>query len=228
MSSTLLLPPRAQLCNRSCSNKTHTLGVPTPALAPATVTTSKRPVITDAPAAATTVAEHRSLHALRATLAATLVALPTLIATTLSRISLNSSSSCESRVSTRRPVSSPLFSTTTMWHPTKFSSTRAARASRTTVPPALLLTLLPDSWTTAAMPATLTTDFSPFLSLPPFLCPVCWEHTPTSSLEHQEKTAVFSISMGIKTEVPKNRVSKHTKNFLFDTFASYLILLFPI
>ena len=24
MSSTLLLPPRAQLCNRSCSNKTHT------------------------------------------------------------------------------------------------------------------------------------------------------------------------------------------------------------
>ena len=25
MSSTLLLPPRAQLCNRSCSNKTHTL-----------------------------------------------------------------------------------------------------------------------------------------------------------------------------------------------------------
>ena len=26
MSSTLLLPPRAQLCNRSCSNKTHTPG----------------------------------------------------------------------------------------------------------------------------------------------------------------------------------------------------------
>ena len=25
MSSTLLLPPRAQLCNRSCSNKTHTV-----------------------------------------------------------------------------------------------------------------------------------------------------------------------------------------------------------
>jgi len=27
MSSTLLLPPRAQLCNRSCSNKTHTRGL---------------------------------------------------------------------------------------------------------------------------------------------------------------------------------------------------------
>ena len=29
MSSTLLLPPRAQLCNRSCSNKTHTQWRPT-------------------------------------------------------------------------------------------------------------------------------------------------------------------------------------------------------
>jgi len=28
MSSTLLLPPRAQLCNRSCSNKTHTHTIP--------------------------------------------------------------------------------------------------------------------------------------------------------------------------------------------------------
>jgi hypothetical protein len=28
MSSTLLLPPRAQLCNRSCSNKTHTSNPP--------------------------------------------------------------------------------------------------------------------------------------------------------------------------------------------------------
>ena len=38
MSPTLLLPPRAQLCNRSCSNKTHTpVPVPThtyPALTP--------------------------------------------------------------------------------------------------------------------------------------------------------------------------------------------------
>jgi hypothetical protein len=33
-----------------------------------------------------------------------------------------------------------------------------------------LLQLLPDSWTTVVTPATSTTDFFFFLSLPPLLC----------------------------------------------------------
>jgi len=91
-------------------------------------------------------------------------------------------------------VSSQLCYTVTTWHPSKFSSKLAAQISATNAPTALLLKLLNASCARATNPlATSTPDRFFVLSLPPFLCPVCWERTRTSSLEGCLMEGCFSV-----------------------------------